>query len=474
MADEARKAVNKSRLMPALLLLLSGCASIPQNVRELPDDATIELDSTPFFPQERYQCGPAALTTVLVKSGARADLDRIVDEVYLPGREGSLQVELVAASRRYDRIPYVIDGTLRALHAELQAGRPVLVLQNLGVAAVPRWHYAVVAGIDVDAGNIILRSGTDRRRATPIMTFLRTWRRGDYWGFVVLRPEELPAVVDRERYLAAVSALEETGRTSAAATAWRTATSRWPGDRVVQFGLANAEFAFGRLEAAEAGYRALLATDAGFIAARNNLALVLADQGRLEEARQEIAEALRLNESEVLEGELRDSASRIRQMAEETHSAAPAAPTLDDIRNSTIVGLFEDPVTLRDGRWEGEPYVAGGTSRPTAGVIDDLTVVGDLDSDGTEETVAFLWSATGGSGTRNYIAVFTNSGTGVSNRAIALIGDRVKVREVRIVEDRIEVDVVEHGPGDAMCCPSVETTRVWHYDGRNLREAPRR
>jgi hypothetical protein len=148
-------------------------------------------------------------------------------------------------------------------------------------------------------------------------------------------------------------------------------------------------------------------------------------------------------------------------------------PTLDEIRSATVVGLFEDPVKLRDGRWEGEPYVAGAASRPTAGVIDDLWAAGDLDGDGIGETVAFLWSATGGSGTRNYIAVFGRSGTAIDNRSTALIGDRVKLRQARIVEGRVEVDVVEHGPGDAMCCPSVEATLVWLYDGRDLRKAPR-
>ena len=303
--------------MPALLLLLSGCASIPQDVRSLPHNATVELDGTPFFPQERYQCGPAALTTVLVESGAHAELDRIVDEVYLPGREGSLQIELVAASRRYDRIPYIVDGTLAALHAELRAGRPVLVLQNLGIRAAPRWHYAVVVGIDAEAGDVILRSGTDRRRTTRIITFLRTWRRSDYWGIVLLRPDELPVDVDRRRYVAAVAALEEIGRIDAAATAWRTALMQWPGDRVIQFGLANAEFARGRLEVAEAGYRSLLATDGGFVAARNNLALVLAEQGRFANALEEVDAALRLNADPAIETELLDTAAQIRRMRDE-------------------------------------------------------------------------------------------------------------------------------------------------------------
>ena len=303
--------------MPALFLLLAGCASIPDDIRSLPSEVSIELDGAPFFPQERFQCGPAALTTTLVASGAEARLDDIVDAVFLPGREGSLQLELVAAARRYDRLPYVIDGTLAAIHAELEAGRPVLVLQNLGVAAVPRWHYAVVVGIDVEGEDVVLRSGTERRRKTPIMTFLRTWRRGDYWGLVLLRPGELPTAVDRPRYFAAIAALDETGRHEAAAGAWRTAVMRWPTDSVALFGLAGAEFGRGNLEEAEAGYRALLDLDSEHVAARNNLAWVLATQGRLEDAQREIAEAQRLNDDAALEDELRDTELQILRMAEQ-------------------------------------------------------------------------------------------------------------------------------------------------------------
>jgi hypothetical protein len=153
--------------------------------------------------------------------------------------------------------------------------------------------------------------------------------------------------------------------------------------------------------------------------------------------------------------------------------AASPAPGLVEVSSATVIGLFDDPVTLRDGRWEGEPYVAGGASRPTAGVIEGLSATGDLDDDGAVETVAFLWSATGGSGTRNFIAVFSSGEDGANNQATMLIGDRVKLREARITDRRIEVDVVEHGPDDAMCCPSVEATRAWIYDGQNLREAPR-
>jgi hypothetical protein len=306
-----------SRLLPALLVMAAGCAPIPPSVSELPTTAgSIELDDTPFYPQERYQCGPAALTTVLVKSGAAVSLDEIVDKVYLPGRQGSLQFELMAGSRTVGRLPYQVDGTLDAVWQELEAGRPVLVLQNLGVAAIPSWHYAVVVGIDGERAQVILRSGTDKRRVTPIRTFLHTWRRGGYWGMVVLEPGELPATVDRSRYLEAVAGLEEAGRAAEAADAWRAALQEWPGDTVALFGLANAHLAQADYAAAEEAYRALLESDGKLNAARNNLALALAEQGKFDAAIEEIGIARSANIDPVLEQELRNTEATIqRRMA---------------------------------------------------------------------------------------------------------------------------------------------------------------
>jgi hypothetical protein len=303
-----------SRLMPALFFLCTGCAPIPESVSELPEGTFIELDQTPFYPQERYQCGPAALTTVLAMSGADVRLDDMVGKVYLPGRQGSLQLELLAATRSSGRLPYVIDGTMTSVRKELGAGRPVLILQNLGISAIPRWHYAVVVGVDTGRDQVFLRSGTDRRRVMELDTFLRTWRRGDYWAMVVLRPDELPASADRERYFTAISGLEEAGQLDAAAEAWHTAGAYWPADVVVMFGSANVSLARGDHVVAEQKYRSLLQDHGSLVVARNNLALALAGQGRFDEASAEIDRALADNDDSLVEAELRDTERTIEAM----------------------------------------------------------------------------------------------------------------------------------------------------------------
>ena len=64
-------------------------------------------------------------------------------------------------------------------------------------------------------------------------------------------------------------------------------------------------------------------------------------------------------------------------------------PLTDAVANMTYSGIYDDDVTLTDGRWEGEPFVADGASRPAVGIIDDFMLIGDLDGDGTDEVVVF-------------------------------------------------------------------------------------
>src|SRR5262245_10408279 len=103
--------------MPALRLrslavvlaatLLGACARTPQlppEAGKLPE--RVELTDVQFFPQQEFQCGPAALATMLNQRGVRVTPRQMKDRVYLPGRQGSLQVELVAAAREQGMLVY--------------------------------------------------------------------------------------------------------------------------------------------------------------------------------------------------------------------------------------------------------------------------------------------------------------------------------------------------------------------------------
>ena len=291
-----------ARLVAGGFLLLAaafgaGCAAV-QSERLLASAAAfpqpIELDDVPFFPQEDYQCGPAALATVLSYSGVAITPEQLTPQVYVPQRQGSFQVELLAAARRHERVPYLVPPQLEALAAELASGNPVLVLQNLGLAFAPTWHYAVVIGLDLARGEIVLRSGRNRRHVVSLATFEHTWRRGDYWAVVVLPPEQLPFTALELPYLDAVLALEQTGKLETAALAYASATQRWPQSLPALMGLGNARHALGDLAAAEQAFRRAVRFHPTAAAAHNNLAQTLADQGRYGEAEISARRALEL------------------------------------------------------------------------------------------------------------------------------------------------------------------------------------
>jgi heat shock protein HslJ len=150
--------------------------------------------------------------------------------------------------------------------------------------------------------------------------------------------------------------------------------------------------------------------------------------------------------------------------AEET-AVQLEAPTLDELGNASYAGIYDRPVQLADGRYEGEPFVEGGASRPSAGLAPEFRLTGDLDGDGAEEAVVLLWASSGGSGTFNYVAVAGRREDDVVNLGTAPLGDRVQVRAARVVDGTVELDVVQAGPDDAACCPSQTATRTWALGG---------
>lgn len=238
----------------------------------------------PFFPQQQYHCGPAALAMLLAQRQVSVTPEELVQRVYLPHRKGSLQIELVATSRAYDHLPYVIDPKLDALIEELRAGNPVLVMQNLGLGWLPNWHYAVVTGFDPQQQQILLHSGLDANRRLALRTFLRTWQRSGHWGLVVLPAGQLPARPDMTRYLEAALALEQTSHTTAALQAYQAAIAQWPQQPTPWLTLGNYFFSSGQYRQAADMFRqaTIIAPDSGV--AFNNLAQSYLELGLYSEA----------------------------------------------------------------------------------------------------------------------------------------------------------------------------------------------
>ncbi len=281
-------------------LVLGGCASTPPQSSALQTQwpahlpARVDLSgTTPFIAQDDYECGPAALAMLLQTAGKRVTVEQLKPQVFLPGRKGSLQTEMLVAVRRQGLPAYALLPRLDALLSELAAGHPVVVFQNLSLPIYPVWHYAVAVGYDRERQTVLLHSGTTRRQEVELSVFERTWARGDYWSMTALPLDQVPASLDGAQTGAALSALERLNA-PAARRGYATALTRWPGEPVLLMGAGNTAYAAGDKSAAAKYYGRITDLRPDLPDAWNNLAQVLLEQGNRPKAAQAIQRAVEL------------------------------------------------------------------------------------------------------------------------------------------------------------------------------------
>ncbi len=267
-----------------VVLLLSACISAPQSaaLRQQAPPELLEpvlLAQVPFFPQADFQCGPAALATMLVASHVAVTPEQLVPLVYVPERKGSFQVEMVAAARSHGRLAYRLTPTLPALFNEVRAGNPVLVLLNVGVAWYPRWHFAVVKGFDLAKRKVVLNSGIYENYEMSFATFERTWARSEYWGMLTLAPGTFPAVAEPTAYFTALAALAETHPEAAIEVAYQRGLQAWPDDRDLLMGYGNMLYQRSDPAGAAEQFGKVTALYPDYAPAWNNLAQLLFEQG---------------------------------------------------------------------------------------------------------------------------------------------------------------------------------------------------
>lgn len=274
--------------MLAFLCLLNACAAtgvrqVTLN-QQLPRQA--ELTNTPFFPQEDYQCGPAALATALRAVDIQVTPEQLKPEVYISSRQGSLQIEMLAAARRHGALAVLIPAQLEAVLQEVAAGNVVVVMQNLGLSWAPSWHYAVVVGYDLNRELVWLRSGTYPRFEMTLSAFERTWARSEHWGFVALPAGKLPASANSDDVAKALVAYEKNATLKQRRTAYQAAVQRWPTHLVLLMGLGNSAYQAKDFAAAEEAFQQAVNAHPDAAAAYNNLANVLLTLKRFKQAKQ--------------------------------------------------------------------------------------------------------------------------------------------------------------------------------------------
>lgn len=299
----------------ALVFLLAGCQTPPQTRQLLAQPPDIPrhhlIAGVPFYPQQEFYCGPTTLAEVAAFYGKPQDPSTIAPQTFIPKLQGSLQIEMAAATRQLGLLAYAQKGTMQQLLRLVADNMPVIVLQNNALSWWPQWHYAVVIGYDLNDETLTLHTGVTPNYQLDFSTFERTWQRGGHWFLLMLPSDKTSPELDPFLYTKAAQELlvvqqlfrdasiriRENNSINAGVHALQSATKQWPNYWLPYFLLANHYAGSdGNQDSAEA----LQWFAKGFKAGRqqieylNNYALLLSSEGCLQAATALLGEALRL------------------------------------------------------------------------------------------------------------------------------------------------------------------------------------
>ncbi|MEB0048636.1 MULTISPECIES: peptidase C39 family protein [unclassified Pseudomonas] len=211
-----------SRIRAALLaagcvVVLVGCAgSVAPEIKRLPE--RVELSGT-FYRGDTHQSGPQVLASMLSQQGILITPGLLDKPLRLPDAEDQLQQNMQSLAREYGMLVYPLDSNLPALLTQVAAGYQVMVRYTEGSAFWGGPRYAILAGYNRQKQTVLLRAGMNRRLLMGFGKFESSFKDAGGWAVLIQKPNQIPAQVDRQRWLKAASDLAQAGQEQAAARA---------------------------------------------------------------------------------------------------------------------------------------------------------------------------------------------------------------------------------------------------------------
>lgn len=211
-----------SRVCAALLVAgcvaaLTGCAgNVAPEIKRLPE--RVELSGR-FYRGQAFQSGPQVLASLLSQQGVVITPGLLEKPLHVPGAEDKLQQNIQNLAREYGMVVYPLDSNLPALLTQVAAGYPVMVRFSEGSAFWAEPRYAILSGYDRNKQKVLLRAGMNRRELMDFASFESAFEKSGGWAILIQKPTQIPAAVDRARWLKAADELAQAGQENEAAQA---------------------------------------------------------------------------------------------------------------------------------------------------------------------------------------------------------------------------------------------------------------
>ena len=168
----------------SLLALCASCAT----AGKMPPDAVI-IRNVPFFSQEAYRCGPAALAMAMdywYRKTGRSDWttpERIAADMYSPSARGVLGIDLETFARTHGFEALQYAGSMADLMEKVDKGVPLIILVDYGFSVYEANHFMVVTGYT--KSGVLVDSGRKENQEISERELAKIWKKTDYWTLVV-------------------------------------------------------------------------------------------------------------------------------------------------------------------------------------------------------------------------------------------------------------------------------------------------
>jgi len=270
-------------------IFLAGCAT-SYTYRVSPPSApetyeSVYLEDVPSVAQTAYQCGPAALESVIRYWGGNADAGSIGKTLYKSGTRGVFNFSLAQYMKTI--------GFWSEIHEEpgeeglkqwLRKGVPPIVMLDSGTLWARTYHFVVLKGFDDRSEIFYANTGVLETQAIHYGEFERRWKKADTWSLIVSPPEKVDWELDETQSIEMALIFEKNGNLNQAERWVESALNKNPGSLTAKFNLANIYSKSNRSEQAKIIYKELLNTNPNRQEISNNLAWIYYEEGRYEDA----------------------------------------------------------------------------------------------------------------------------------------------------------------------------------------------
>jgi len=342
--------VGRGLAVAALLFgaMAAGCAPSFRTLHEEieQEGAGAYVEGVPFVRQRGSWCGPAALASVAQHNGLPLSQEQIAREVYLPSIGATVTLDLQACAAQHGLWCHAGRGSADEVRAWLDRGVPVIALLRLGSLAGRRYHYVVVLGHHRPRGYFIAHMGLLPHQPISFRDFARMSERGGGWLLVACPPDRVtwPLTADGHNDLGV--AFEKAGAWDRARDAYGRAASADPSKALYRFNSGNVLARLGQKSEAEQAYREAIRLTPDFADAHNNLACLLLDLPRPEDARREAEAAVAIGGARLASyldtlGQAQMALGRLPEAAETFRRAIADAKADPALAAEARLGLIE-------------------------------------------------------------------------------------------------------------------------------------